>query len=63
MTLTPKLKAKAEVIDFKEICNQCKREIPEGTIVYRHPKLGFVCEFCPAFNDGQIKLIPNENPK
>lgn len=50
----------AKVMDFKEKCTQCSREIPEGTIVYRHPKLGFTCEFCPAFNDGTIKISDEE---
>jgi len=44
------------VKDFPVKCQQCNREIPEGAIFYKHPELGFVCEYCPAFNDGPVEL-------
>lgn len=46
----------SEVIELHIECNICKREIPEGTIYYKHPKYGIVCEYCPEFNDGDIKV-------
>lgn len=44
-----------KLTQFPVKCKQCNREIPEGTVYYSHPKLGFVCEFCTGFNDGRIK--------
>ena len=45
------------VIFIKIKCNKCKREIPENGIYYRHPKLGYVCEYCPEFNDGDLTIM------
>jgi hypothetical protein len=44
------------LIDLNCYCRKCKREIPEGAIYFMHPKIGPVCEFCPEFNDGDIKI-------
>lgn len=44
------------MIKFPVICQVCKREIPDGVIYYAHPKHGFVCEYCPEFNDGPVKV-------
>lgn len=44
------------MIRFPVKCNVCRREIPDGAIYYAHPALGFVCEYCPQFNDGQLKI-------
>lgn len=45
--------------DIKELhirCMICKREIPDGTLFYRHPKFGIVCEVCPQFRDGGVEI-------
>lgn len=49
-------KTKQEII-FPLFCNICKREIINDMFYFQHPKHGFVCEYCPQFNDGDIKVI------
>lgn len=46
----------AKVIDLHSNCMVCKREIPEGSIYYKHPVHGIVCEYCPQFTDGGIEV-------
>ena len=48
------------IINFPMICQKCKREMPEGCIYYDHPEYGFVCEYCPEFNDGYVKITTEE---
>jgi len=50
-----------EILDFKVTCAICKREIVDGMLFYEHPKHGYVCECCSQFNDGDIKLITDED--
>jgi len=49
-----------EVKPFPVTCQICKREIPDQSIYYTHPKYGYVCEYCPQFEDGPVKLEPKE---
>jgi hypothetical protein len=44
------------LIELKFYCRVCHREILDGMIYFDHPDLGPVCEHCPQFNDGPIKL-------
>lgn len=49
-----------EVKDFPVKCQVCKQVIQEGKIFYIHPKIGYVCEDCPEFNDGPISATEYE---
>ena len=42
------------ILEFPVKCGKCKREIPEDSIYYDHPKYGYVCEYCPEFSEGGI---------
>jgi len=52
------------LIEMPVRCKQCNREMTDGILFYKHPKLGFVCEGCPAFEDGGVTVslsIPDRN--
>lgn len=46
-----------EVQEIRTTCQICKRLLPDGTIIYQHPKHGIVCQYCPEFEDGGIEVI------
>lgn len=49
-----------ELKQFPVTCQICKREIPDQALYYTHPEHGFVCEYCPQFNEGPIKIESEE---
>ena len=50
----------SEIESIGYTCQNCKREIPVGSIFYQHPKIGIVCEYCPQFKDGGMEVIEDE---
>jgi hypothetical protein len=42
-------------------CQICKREIPDEGLYYTHPVHGIVCEYCPEFEDGGVKIMDPED--
>jgi len=45
---------KEKVTDFPTVCQVCKELIEDQMLFYSHPRLGYVCENCPEFEDGGI---------
>ena len=51
----------SNVYEFPVKCGSCKSLIDDGMIYFDHPRLGFVCERCPEFGDGQISAVEVED--
>ena len=52
-----------DILDLHTKCQRCKREIPEDGLYYMHPDYGIVCEYCPEFEDGRIKIAETSGDK